>query len=154
LTFSNGNGATLQCPTCVVGTSGVTIILTTAQSSGGTVGTLTLGSNANLTLNSPSSGTFAGDVVIQDSNGLPTGTTVNATSNAHANATETLSGLVYFPTAAITFQGGPGATGSQCLVLVADTIGFQGNPDFATSGCASVGLTTLPEPKSVTRVVE
>ena len=154
LDLKSGSGATLHCTTCTSGGAGVTIILTTAHSSGGTVGTLTLASNANLTLNAPNSGTFAGDVVIQDSNGLPAGTTIHTISNAQANAAETLTGLVYFPKTAITFQGGPDSTGPQCLVLVANTIGFQGNPRFATSGCSSVGLTNLAVPKTVTRVVE
>src|SRR5262249_43727221 len=118
-------GGTLQCPTCSNGGAGVTIILTTAQPSGGTVGTLTLNSLAVLNLNAPSSGTFAGMVLIQDSNGLPGGpppTTINSPSNAQANSTETLSGLVYFPKSAVTFQGTPVTTGPQCLVLVANTV--------------------------------
>ena len=113
------------------------MILTTAQSKNGTVGTVTLGSNADLDLNAPSTGTFAGLVLIQDSNGLPTGTTINSPFSAKANATETLTGLVYFPDTAVTFQGGPAATGPQCLVLVANTVSMQGNPEFATSGCRS-----------------
>jgi hypothetical protein len=148
LVLQNGSGATLQCPTCTPGGAGVTIILTTAQASGGTVGALTLGSNANLTLNAPVSGTFAGMVLIQDSNGLPPGTTINSPSNAQANATETLTGLVYFPKSAVTFQGTSLATGPQCLLLVADTISFQGNPKLVDSGCTSAGLTNLPTVKA------
>ena len=149
LQLQNGSGATLACPSCTNGGAGVTIILTTAKPSGGTVGTLSLGSNANITLNAPSSGNFAGYVLIQDFNGLPAGTTINTTSNAQANATETLSGLVYFPDTAVTFQGTPSAAGPQCLVLVANTIGLQGNPKVATSGCANIGLNNLPTVKNV-----
>jgi hypothetical protein len=109
---------------------------------------MTLGSNANLTLNAPKTGAFAGMVLIQDSNGLPPGTTINSPSNAQANATETLTGLVYFPKSAITFQGTPSATGPQCLLLIADTISFQGNPTLVDSGCASAGLTNLPTVKT------
>jgi hypothetical protein len=144
-----GGGTTLQCSTCSNGGAGVTIILTTAKSKNGTVGTLTLNSLANLNLNAPSSGTFAGMVLIQDSNGLPPGTTINNTANVQANAAETLSGLVYFPDTAVTFQGGPSATGPQCLVLVANTVAMQGNPGFATSGCGSLGLNKLPIVKTV-----
>jgi len=140
LDLQNGSSrATLQCPSCTNGGAGVTVILTTAQVSGGTVGAVTLGSNANLNLNAPSSGTFKGLVLIQDSNGLPA-----APSNAQANATETLTGLVYFPQSAITFQGTPAATGPQCLVLVANTVAMQGNPAFDTSGCGSLGLNNMP----------
>ena len=104
---------------------------------------------AVLNLNAPSSGTFAGMVLIQDSNGLPAGTTINSPSNAQANSTETLSGLVYFPDTAVTFQGTPAATGPQCLVLVANTVALQGNPGFATSGCPSLGLNNLPIVKTI-----
>ncbi len=148
LVLQNGSGATLICPTCTPGGAGVTIILTTAQPSGGTVGALTLDSNANLTLNAPKTGAFAGMVLIQDSNGLPPGTTINTPSNAQAGATETLTGLVYFPKSAITFQGTPSATGPQCLLLIADTISFQGNPTLVDSGCTSAGLTNLPTVKT------
>jgi hypothetical protein len=149
LVLANGTGATLECTSCTNGGAGVTIILTTASASGGTVGTLTLGSNAVLNLNAPSSGSFAGMVLIQDSNGLPTGTTIDNPANAQANATETLSGLVYFPDTAVTFQGTPVATGPQCLVLVANTVSLQGNPGFATNGCSSIGLNNLPIVKTV-----
>jgi hypothetical protein len=140
LVLANGTGATLECTSCTNGGAGVTIILTTARASGGTVGALTLGSNAVLNLNAPSSGTFAGMVLIQDSNGLPAGTTIDSPSNAQANSAETLSGLVYFPDTAVTFQGTPAATGPQCLVLVANTISLQGTPGFSTDGCPSLGL--------------
>jgi hypothetical protein len=147
-----GSGTTLECSVCTNGGAGVTIILTTAQPSGGKVGTLTLDSLANINLNAPSSGTFAGMVIIQDSNGLPTGTTINSPGNAQANATEQLSGLVYFPKTTVTFQGTPTSGGPQCLVLIADKIALQGNPGFATDGCSSEGLNNLPFPKTITLV--
>jgi len=150
LDLQNGNGATLDCPTCAPGGAGVTIILTTAKASNGQVGTLTLGSNANLTLSAPSTGTFAGLVLIQDSNGLPPGATyTSTTSNAQANATESLNGLVYFPNTAMTFQGTPAAGSAACLVLVVNTLSLQGNPQLNDSGCTSAGLTNLPTPKTV-----
>jgi Flp pilus assembly protein TadG len=150
LDLQNGSGATLECTTCSNGGAGVTLILT-APLGGGTVGTVTLDSNADLDLNAPDTGPFAGMVLIQDSNGLPAGDqSPNPDNfNAQANATETLSGLVYFPDAAVTFQGTPAATGPQCLVLVANTVAMQGNPGFATNGCSSLGLNTLPIIKTV-----
>jgi hypothetical protein len=124
--------------------------LTTAQSSGGQIGTLTLNSQANLNLNAPVSGTFAGMVLIQDSNALPPMTTYTSlNSNAQANATETLNGLVYFPNTNMTFQGGPDAGSASCLVLVVKTVTLQGNPTFDDSGCTNAGLTNLPTVKTV-----
>jgi hypothetical protein len=149
LTLGPGGG-TLECTTCVSGGAGVTVILTTAQSSGGTVGTLTLNSQANITLSAPSSGTFKGLVLIQDSNGLPSGTTIDSPGNAQANATESLNGLVYFPDSALTFQGGPATGAASCLVLVVNSVTMQGNPSFNDSGCTNAGLTNLPTVKTVT----
>ena len=150
LNLQNGSGATLECTTCTNGGAGVTIILT-APPGGGTVGTVSLGTNANPNLNAPNTGPFAGMVLIQDSNGLPAADHLPNpdTVSAQANATETLSGLVYFPQAAVTFQGTPAATGPQCLVLVANTVAMQGNPGFATSGCSGIGLNNLPIVKTV-----
>ena len=145
-----GGGSTLECTTCTSGAAGVTVILTTAQSSGGIVGTLTLNSNANLNLNAPSTGTFAGMVLIQDSNGLPSKTTIDSPGNAQANATEALNGLVYFPESALTFQGGPDTGAATCLVLLVNTVTLQGTPNFNDSGCANAGLTNLPAVKTVT----
>ena len=142
--------STLECTTCVPGGAGVTIILTTAKPSGGKVGTLTLGAKGVLNLSAPGSGTFAGLVLIQDSNGLPPGTTyTSTTSNAQANATESLNGLVYFPNTAMTFQGTPAAGSAACLVVVVNTLTLQGNPELDDSGCTNAGLTNLPTPKTV-----
>jgi hypothetical protein len=120
--------------------------LTTAQASSGTVGTLTLGSNANLSLSAPKIGTFAGYVILQDSNGLPAGTSIDTSSTAQANATETLNGLVYFPKTDMQFQGGPDAGANACLVAVVNTAQFQGNPTLTDNGCTNAGLTSLPTP--------
>jgi hypothetical protein len=145
LDLKMGSGATLACPTCTPGGAGVTIILTAG--SAGKVGTLTLGAGANLNLNAPSSGAFAGLVIIQDSNGLPSGTTYTTspdTVSGQGNPTETLNGLVYFPNAAMDFYGTPSG-GNNCLVLVVNTVNFHGNPTLSSTGCSSSGL-TLPTP--------
>jgi Flp pilus assembly protein TadG len=129
LTLQNSKGG-LQCASC-------TVILTTAKSTKGTVGAVTLDAQANLNLSAPSSGTFANLALIQDSNGLPTGTTINSPSNAQANASETLNGLVYFPDSALTFQGTPG--GGSCLMVVANQLTLQGNPSLSTTNCPTTG---------------
>jgi Flp pilus assembly protein TadG len=98
-----GGGTTLTCPTCTNGGAGVTIILTTAKPGTGKVGTVNLDSLANLNLNAPSTGTYKGLVLIQDSNNPPAGTTIDTNNTMKANATETLSGLVYFPGSAVNF---------------------------------------------------
>ena len=81
---------------------------------------------------------------------MPPGTTyTSTTSNAQANATESLNGLVYFPNTAMTFQGTPAAGSAACLVVVVNTLTLQGNPQLNDLGCTNAGLTNLPTPKTV-----
>jgi Flp pilus assembly protein TadG len=149
-------GGTLQCTSCTAGGAGVTIILTTQKANGGTVGTVLLRSLANLNLVAPSTGPFAGMVLIQDGNGVPAGDTINSDPGtpANGNAQESLSGLVYFPASTLSFHGTPtGNVGAaNCMVVVANKIQLQGNPMMAVGGCGSLGLNTLPFPKTVTLV--
>jgi hypothetical protein len=149
-------GGTLQCTTCTAGGAGVTIILTTQKANGGTVGTVLLQSLANLNLIAPSTGPFAGMVLIQDGNGVPAGDTIKSDTGtpANGNAQESLSGLVYFPASTLSFRGTPtGNVGAaNCMVVVANHIQLQGNPTMAVGGCGSLGLTTLPFPKTVTLI--
>ena len=166
LDLQSGTGAILGCPACSNGGDGVTIILTVSTTNK-TVGAVTLASNANLTLNAPSTNSGvtgfnnAGMLLIQDSHDLPAGSTINSPSSAQANATEVLSGLLYFPNSHLDFQGTPFASGPQCLLVVANTVELRGNPELATSGCqcapgavsgTCLGLNTLPLPKKVVLV--
>jgi Putative Flp pilus-assembly TadE/G-like len=131
----------LQCSKCVNG-AGVTIILIAHKNK---IGYVTMASNATIDLNAPSSGPFAGLVFVQDSNGLPNGTTYTSTHSTFSMAlSTTLNGLVYFPNSSITVEGNLSATGSRCLLLVVDTVTFNGTFSLETLGCASAGLTNLP----------
>ena len=136
-----GSNGVLKCPTWD-NVKGVTIILIAHNNK---IGYVTMASNATLNLNAPSSGPFAGLVFVQDSNGLPNGTTYTSTHSAFGMSPgATLNGLVYFPNSSVTFQGNPSATGPKCLLLVVSTVAVNGTSSLETSGCASVGLTQLP----------
>jgi len=133
----------LKCSTCdnVAGT-GVTIILTTRTNK---VGALSIASGALLNLNAPSSGHFAGLALIQDSNGMPTGTSYTSHhSSIGGRQGATLNGLIYFPNSSLTFHGKPSASGPRCLVLVVDSVSVNSTSSLDTGGCASVGLFGLP----------
>jgi len=56
------------------------------------------------------------------------------------NSNITLTGNIYAPTAAVTFQGNPtiavGGAGG-CGQLIAASIAFNGNATFDTTGCPS-----------------
>ena len=134
----------LKCSTCdnVTG-AGVTLILTTQSKK---IGTVSMASNAQVTLNAPRAGQFSGLVLVQDANGLPAGTTYSSGSSAITGAHgATLNGLVYFPNSSMTFVGSPSDTGPKCLLLVAKTVVVNGASSLETEGCASAGLTDLPK---------
>jgi len=95
-------------------------------------------------LQAPNSGTFSGLVIVQDSNGLPPGTTYTSRRSTLEGPGATLNGLVYFPNASMTFQGNPSSAGPKCLVVVVDALIVDGPSSLATSGCTSAGLTNLP----------
>ena len=122
---------TLRCSTCdnLQGT-GVTIILAGRASISG----------ASFTLNAPSSGPFAGLVIVQDVDDiLPSqGSQISAGSGA------TLNGLVYFPKSTMTFHGNPSTTGPRCLILVIYWLNVDADTILNSSGCANIGLTNLP----------
>jgi hypothetical protein len=132
---SNGR---LECSICdpVKGT-GVTIILTSQTSKIGYVSM----SNATFELNAPTSGRFAGVVMVQDANGLPYTRSYNTITGA---AGATLNGLVYFPKSSVTFHGNPSTTGPKCLLLVVSSLNVDANSNLDIGGCGSAGLANLP----------
>jgi hypothetical protein len=146
----------LECTACVPGGAGVTIILTTAKASGGTVGTVTGQANATVgnpptapNFNAPGSGPFKDLLIIQDSNGLPAGTTFTSTTSQFQGGPSTvLDGLIYFPKSHMTFNGNPSVGTSGCLLVVTDTITLSGNSQVNSTGCS--GPATPPTVKTVT----
>jgi len=135
--------AVLKCSACDnTKDAGVTIILTAQTDK---IGAVSVTSGANLTLNAPHSGSFAGLAIIQDSNGLPPGTTyISNHSTIGGTPGAALNGLVYFPNSAVTFHGEPIATGPQCLLLVVKTLDIDGASQLEADGCAGAGLGNLP----------
>jgi len=163
-----GANSVIRCSTCAVGGNGVTIILTTTQGSGGIVGNVKQGANATIeSLNAPGSGDFQNLLLIQDSNGLPTGTTFTSPNPCTQSCTtfqggagHTLEGLFYMPNTDLTFQGSP-VSQNGCLLIVADTLTIQGNgttSSLATAGCPIGGpggvVGGVPDPLKTVALVE
>jgi len=135
--FSVAAGARVTCTTCG-GAKGVTIVLTSANA--GAVGNVQIASGATVALRAPNSGIFSGLLFIQDPLAIPAaGNTPD--SVLAGGSTMTLTGLLYFPTTKVRFQGNPGAT---CTLLIASRVGTNGSAGFAASGCAGVGLSSRP----------
>ena len=55
----------------------------------------------------------------------------------NGGATQYIGGAIYFPKGAVTFAGGAGTTAS-CTKLIADTVQFTGNSNFAID-CKAFG---------------
>jgi hypothetical protein len=89
--------------------------------------------------NAPNSGTFKGLLFIQDSNGLPAGTTWDS-GTFQGGPNTVLNGLVYAPKTTVTFNGNPAAGGAGCLILVADQVVLSGNSRLNSTGCAAAGV--------------
>ena len=130
----------LRC-TCSSG-GGVTLIFTTTQVSGGTIGALEvpLGANLAITLNAPAAGTYPGYLMVQDS----VAGAIYPNSGTIGNAGSLLSGLIYFPNTNLSFAGNIQTDPSNCLVAVASSVSLTGNIRLDDSGCQTAGLTALP----------
>ena len=70
----------------------------------------------------------------------------NATVQFGGTSNINITGNIYAPTAAVTFQGNPTlnlGNGHNCGELVAASIKWAGNATFDDSGCAAAGVPTL-----------
>ena len=119
--------------------SGVTFYLT--QGLGYNYGPLAISSAVVATLSAPTSGSYYGILFYQDWT-IGTGKAANTVTGSSASS---LSGVLYFPTTALTFSGAE-SSGS-CLILVADTISLTG---AAALGNSCSGGSPLQPPAPVT----
>jgi hypothetical protein len=137
--FSIAASGTVTCTTCS-GDKGVTIVLTSANIAAEAVGNVQIASGATVTLRAPDSGTFSGLLFIQDPLAILTGGNTSVSILAGGSGMK-LTGLLYFPTTTVQFQGNPGAT---CTLLIASRVGTSGSAGFAVSDCAGAGLSGRP----------
>jgi hypothetical protein len=141
-----GANGIIECTLCNPATGvGITLIFTI--STGTTVGAFQMQANSNvgnpptaLNFNAPNSGTYKGLLFIQDSDGLPNGTTWNS-GTFQGGPNTVLNGLVYTPKSQITFNGNPAAGGTGCLLVVADTVTLSGDSHLDSTGCQAAGVT-------------
>jgi len=139
------SGGVLECTTCDPSTGkGVTIIFTTTAASGGTIGAPQMQSNPTIdSLSAPTSGTYTGLLMVQDT---VSGATYTTTAQFQGGPSQTLNGLVYTPNTTLSFQGNPSVTNS-CLLVVAQSLILSGASSLATGGCPNTF--PLPEVKNV-----
>jgi Flp pilus assembly protein TadG len=134
----DSNGV-LECTTCSTATgAGVTIIFTAGPLN--KIGAPTMQSNPTIdNLSAPTSGTYTGLLMVQDT---VAGATYTTTAQFQGTPGQTLNGLIYTPNSNLSFQGNPNVTNS-CLLVVAKTMTLAGNSSLATGGCPN----TFPLPQ-------
>jgi hypothetical protein len=92
---------------------------------------LLIGSNGNITLSAPASGSTAGYVMMGGS-GMPLSTVFDT----HSDPNAILVGTVFMPNGAFLWGGNPVTSGgSSCLEMVVNTMQLYGDSGFGGSGC-------------------
>jgi hypothetical protein len=108
----------------------VTLVFTSQNRNG--FATASINGNATIDLTPPKTGGTAGIVIFGDRR-MPTGTVFKF----NGGATQYLGGAIYVPQGAVNFSGGA-STGTSCTQLIADTVTFTGNSNFALN-CSNYG---------------
>jgi len=134
--YLNGSSLTVSGNATITG-DGVTLVFTSTSSSWGSAN---IGSNANVSLSAPTSGSTQGIVMYGDRN-MPTGTSFQLTGGG----TQNLAGAIYLPKADLSFSGGNG-TSTTCTQIIGDTVTITGNSnvsvDCSAFGTKAIGVTT------------
>ena len=120
--------ATVKCGNCG-GANGITFVLTSTGAPSN-IGTVIIEGSANVTLAAPtgSSSPFNGILFFQDRRATAGGATFTSGTNIK------LSGVLYFPSSAITLNGNTTMT-SPCLTIVGKTVVFASGASVKVQGC-------------------
>jgi len=127
------NNGTINCPPCVAGVTGVTLIFT--SSTGSNYKSMDFSGNATINLSAPPMGPTAGMVIFQDRN-----TPSSVTANLGGGSGQLFTGALYFPSTSLDYGGN--ASTQSCAQLIAKTVEFQGDSSFR-SDCTSIDTTTM-----------
>jgi len=162
--FTLNGQATLQSGTTTkngVTVSGVTLVFT--SSTGKNWPSVTINGGATVNLTAPSTADIKNGnnglngIVMYGDRLMPVGTVFKI----NGGSSQSLSGAVYLPEAAITYSGNTGLTNTSgsaspnCLQLIGDKISFSGNSTTSITGCNAYNLsyfgeaTTKPDPTLV-----
>ncbi|MCC7426687.1 MAG: Tad domain-containing protein [Alphaproteobacteria bacterium] len=125
----------IRCSTCV-GDLGVTIIFTGVPAN---IGGPKFNGNAEMQLQAPATGTYAGLLFYQDRRAIYD---PNDPSRINGNFSSTLEGAIYFANGAITVNGSV-TQNSDCFQMVSRSIELTGNANLRLGLCASRGVQAL-----------
>lgn len=117
--------------------SGVTLVFT--SSSGSSYATASITGGATINLTAPTSGPTAGMVIFGDRS-MPVGTTFKLTGGG----TQTITGVVYLPEAALQWAGNSSAM-DKCTQIVTDTLTMVGTSGLQVD-CKGYSIKTIGNP--------
>lgn len=132
--FIEGNGLDVASGATLTGT-GVTLVFTSANGSYPST-MATINGNATVNLTAPTTGPLAGIALFGDRS-MPTSTMFKFNGGGSENFT----GAIYVPNGAVQYAGGANNPNG-CTQLVADTVTFTGNSNFAID-CSGKGTKPL-----------
>ena len=114
--------------------NGVTLVLKSSA-------TADFNGNATINLSAPTTGTYAGMLILADKANSGSGHKFNGT------ATSQLTGTIYSPSQSVDFLGNFGGKNG-CTQIVAKTIGWNGNTAI-NANCSAYGMKSIAVPSSV-----
>ena len=128
--YINGGGANIQGT--LNATNGTTIVLTNkSTSTSATIGTFDMNAQGSLNITAPTSGEYKGIAIYQDRRATDSGGSANnmpasAPNKINGGSSGGVTGVLYFPSQQVTFNGGSGTT-AKCTQFVTRRIQFSGN---------------------------
>jgi hypothetical protein len=108
---------------------------------------VTIDNNANVNLTAPSSGTYAGALILQDpgSTTTPTRTADTQTLSIQGGSNANFNGIIYAPTAEVHLGNGSGTTFT--ADIVASTLVMDGGGTLSSSSTANFGTMNVSTAK-------
>ncbi len=143
--YLNGGGmdvkGTLNCTGCTI------IMTNTSTATNATIGDIRANAGANMNINAPTTGKYAGIAIYQDRRATNTSNKINGHSASIIN------GAIYFPNSTIDYNG-TGTTTAVCTMFVGKNLSFSGNSSTSNkfkkgSECGAFGLPTITGGKRV-----
>ncbi|MEE8272901.1 MAG: hypothetical protein V3R98_14410 [Alphaproteobacteria bacterium] len=132
-TYILGGGLKFNANSVVSGTD-VTFYL---KNTSGQSDNVIIAGGADVDLRAPTTGNYAGILFFQDPNA-----TAGVNHNFTGGSTQTLDGILYFPTHDLSFSGGS-ITDNSPTMIIADTIHFTGGSQFGAYDLSTVETNPL-----------
>ena len=138
--FLGEKGLSVGGNASVIG-NGVTLVFTNTASpfNASKIGTFSAQGTSNIQLTAPSTGTYAGIIMVQDSRTVPANNNRMLITGDNGSVFD---GTIYAPTNAVTFSGNSSMS-TDCLQIIATYITFTGNTTVRNNCPAGRGVASF-----------